>query len=160
MVDIAAISGAMTALNSAMDIAKSIKSAADAAKINSLVIDLQSTIMQAQGEAMKAQQAQSTQVDQIRKLEEEVARLKAWDAEKEDYELKEVWRGAFAYMLKPDMRGSKPPHWLCQHCYENGKKSLMQHQGAVPTTASGSLFKCPTCNAAFAVDRRTPIKWL
>jgi hypothetical protein len=75
-------------------------------------IELQGVVLDAFENAIEAREAYSTQADRIRALEAEVANLKAWDAEKQHYELKPNYMGAVAYMLKPEARGSEPPHWL------------------------------------------------
>jgi hypothetical protein len=92
----------------------------------------------------------------VRELEAEVTRLRAWDAEKEDYELKPVSLGALAYMLKPDARGTKPPHWVCPNCYEQGKKAIFQmspgHAGR------DSIYTCPACKGRLLGIR--PPTWM
>ena len=35
---------------------------------------------------------------------------------------KDVDAGALVYMLKPDERGTEPPHWLCANCYGKAQK--------------------------------------
>src|SRR4051794_8174501 len=82
--------------------------------------------LKAMNEAIEAREAHSVQAERIRTLEAEVASLKAWDAAKEPYELKPLGSGAIAYMLKPEARGTEPPHWLCPNCYTQGKKSFFQ----------------------------------
>src|SRR5260370_35297808 len=57
-------------------------------------------------------------------------RSKAWGAEKEKYELKNVGRGSFAYVRKKDAQPSEPSHWLCAQCYQNSKKSILQYHHA------------------------------
>lgn len=135
------------------------KDLSDAAKIQGTVIDLQRAILEAQSSAFEAQQAQAEQVGHIRALEEEMARLKAWGAEKENYELKAIGNGAFAYMLKPAMRGTEPPHWLCQHCYENGKKSVLQIQPGLPSGRKETI-QCPRCGAKLAVMAGAGPRWI
>ena len=52
-------------------------------------------------------------------------------------------RGAVAYMLKPEKRGSEPPHWLCPNCFANGKKTFLIATG---TKERGyPIFKCAVC---------------
>jgi hypothetical protein len=63
-----------------MDIAKGLKDINDATVRNAAVIELQEKILAAQAE-------QTALVVRVGELEKEVADLKAWDAEKQRYEL-------------------------------------------------------------------------
>ena len=82
--------------------------------------------MSAQSEAMAAQGEQSTLLQRVAILEKEVADLKAWDAEKQRYELKQLKSLALAYGLKEDAKGSEPSHYICATCYQLGFKSILQ----------------------------------
>jgi hypothetical protein len=64
--------------------------------------------------------------------------------------------GASAYMLKPEARGSQPPHWVCTQCYQNRKPSIMQLFGSL-----GDLYvyKCPECSNRFTNDGDPP-RWI
>ena len=104
---------------SLFDIAKGLKDIKDAPARNAAIIELQEKIF-------SAHSAQSALVENVHELEAEVARLKAWEGEKERYELKRWGDGAFAYVLKPSEARGAPPHAICPNCYEEGKKSLLQ----------------------------------
>ena len=138
----------LSALKTAFDMAKGLKDIDDAVRRNAAVIELQEKIL-------SAQQAQAALVEQVGKLEKEVANLKAWDAvEREKYELKEVDPGALAYVLKPDANKAEPPHWLCATCYGDRKKSFLQYSGRVPKNKMASEYKCQRqgCGASIRVD--------
>jgi hypothetical protein len=94
--------------------------------------------------AIESREAYAAQLDRIRALETEVADLKAWDTEKQGYELKKIGDGTVAYMLKPDKRGTEPPHWLCPNCFAKSKKSFLNATGGA---GGGRLFqyKCGNC---------------
>lgn len=158
MVDITAIGGALSSLKMAYEITKAMKDLDDATKVQGIVFELQRVILEAQGSAIEARETHSMQVDRIRELEKEVADFKAWNAEKQNYDLKSIEGGAFAYMLKPDMRGSEPAHWLCQHCYENGKKMLLQAQGRTPDKQQ-TIYKCPSCKSTLNVHWSMHPEW-
>jgi hypothetical protein len=88
---------------SLFDIAKGLKDIKDAPARNAAIIELQEKIF-------SAHSAQSALVENVHELEAEVARLKAWEGEKERYELKRWGDGAFAYVLKPSEARGAPPH--------------------------------------------------
>lgn len=147
---VAEIASAITSLKAAFDLTKAMIGVRDATVLQGKVVDLRSIIMEAQASAIDAREAHAAQIDRIRDLEAEIVGFKAWDAEKERYELKTVGTGVVAYMLKPDSRGAQPPHWLCPNCYSKGKKSFFQATGA--TIGRARVFKCVMCESIVTVD--------
>jgi hypothetical protein len=140
-----AIAG-LSALKTAFDIAKGLKDIDNAARRNAAVIELQEKIL-------SAQQTQSTLAERIGELEKEVARLKAWDADKQRYERREVSRGVIAYVLKPSEQGIEPFHMLCPKCYHDGKPSELQ---ATQELRKGRrVHNCPRCGAKYELSGGT-----
>ena len=45
-----------------------------------------------------------------------------WRTEAQRYELRDIGSGNWAYMLKPEERGSEYPAWLCPTCFAQGLK--------------------------------------
>ena len=148
--DMTAISGGVSALKSAMDILKSIKDLSGSSTAKGQIAELYEKIITAREASLSAQEERTALLQRISELEKEVARLKAWGSEKEQYELKQVHPGAVAYVPKRDTQAAKQPHWLCGNCYEEGKKSFLQCQGQLPKSIK-SKYVCPRCNAAFIV---------
>jgi len=149
------ITAGIASLRLAFDITKGLRDVANAADRNTKIVELQAAIMDAQAGAIEAQQAHSADVKRIGDLEAEVARLKAWEGEKQKYELKGLGGGAVAYMLKAEERGAEPPHWLCQPCYEKGQKRMLQPQDMV-VVGRGHNFSCPECHSAFQTSAFQP----
>jgi hypothetical protein len=147
---IAEIAAAITGIRSALDVTKAMVGLRDAEAFRTKSIELQGIIMDAYEKGIEAREAHSAQLERVRALEAEIASLKDWSAEKQDYELKNVGDAAVAYMLKPDKRGAEPPHWLCPNCYSKGQKSFLNPTGA--QVGRGWIFKCPNCNAAPACN--------
>jgi hypothetical protein len=147
---VAEISAGVTSLRAALDITKAMVGLRDAEAFRAKSIELQGVVLEAFEKAIEAREAHSTQAERIRALETEVASLKAWDAEKQNYELKPIGRGAVAYMLKPESRNSEPPHWLCPNCYSKGEKSFLNATGA--SVGRHQLYKCARCGTQPATD--------
>ena len=82
-----------------------------------------------QREILAAQAQQSALIENVSKLEKEVTALKAWDADKQRYELKDLWRGFFAFIPKEGMENGEPAHAICANCYQRGFKSFLQSSG-------------------------------
>lgn len=114
----------------------------DLLKFGDTFRELYAEILAATQGALDAQARESALLQRIRELEEIVRSFETWEAEKNNYELKALGWGAYAFMLKRDARGSKPPHWVCAHCYCNGKAEILQHP-MIP--GEGQRWVCPAC---------------
>ena len=144
------IQGAYNGLKTAGDIAQGFIALKTEADINRAVIDIQRHVLDAQRALMEADALHSSDMRSIADFEQEIIRLKDWSAERQRYQLVDVWHGAFAYMLKPEMRAGEPAHWLCTNCFDQGRKSFMQNKGGV----SDTQFGCDGCKASFRVANR------
>jgi hypothetical protein len=150
------IAAALTSLKAAGDIAKAMMDLRDASAFQGKAIELQRQILSAQESALAANAAQTTLVDRIRDLEQEIVHLKDWEGEKQRYHLQAIDRGAFAYLLKPGMEEGEPPHWLCANCFNRRQKSFLQFQGQDRKLHGGradtSTYGCVTCKASLKVS--------
>lgn len=127
MVDpVTIIQGAVTALKGAGDIAQGLSKLNTMAEVQAKAIELQQIILSAQSYALTAQAEHFSLLEKIRQLEKELTDIKAWESEKQRYELKELKSGVFAYALKEQTNPSEPAHNICASCYEHGKKSVLQ----------------------------------
>jgi rubrerythrin len=149
MPDISAIASFLSSLNAAKDIAQTMVSLHDTAAFQAKLIEFQSKLIDANNAAFAAQDERSALLEQVRELKKQVADLKAWETEKKRYELKEVFGGAFAYVLKQEARGTEPIHWLCAKCYQEGKPSILQRTGRLE--GREYQWACPTCKATIRV---------
>jgi hypothetical protein len=146
MPDLLAIAQGLNAVKATTDIIKAMVGLRDASQILEKTVELNQKILTVQTALADAQAEQTTLVQTIRDLKEEFTRLKAWEAEKQNYELKQIGRGAFAYGLKPEAQGTEPPHWICAQCYDDGKRSILQRAGqTIPA------YKCNRCGSAIIV---------
>lgn len=142
MADMAAIAGLMSSLNAALNIGKAAMDLRDGAAVQSKIIDLNRQIFSALDSAIATKSEHLTMLDRIRELEQEIAKLRTWDGEKQRYELKDVYLGATAYALKPSDQSGEPPHWLCTACYSKAQKSILQ---PAKPSRSGRYWTCPAC---------------
>jgi hypothetical protein len=126
MNDISAIAGLTTSLRAAVEIMKAMNDISDDINlIPTKIFELTREIMSAQACALAVQSEQFDSLQSKRDLEEEIVRLKAWSTEKYRYELKNVAPGAMAYVVKANMQGSEPTHWICANCFQSGKKRFL-----------------------------------
>lgn len=92
----------------------------------------------------------------IRELEEENAALKAEKArmrqfdekEKELYARREISQGAFVQVLKQPVEGGDAPCWLCQRCFDEKIKSVLQ---LAKHSVGGKIYVCHRCTAEILV---------
>jgi hypothetical protein len=142
MEDIAAIDGLVASLRAAAEITKSIKES-DPGEFRSKLFELSREIMSAASCALAVQ-------SKHRELEEEISRLKTWNAEKYRYELQSVGPGATAYVLKESMRGIEPMHWLCADCFQTGKRRFLNE---THSDLHFLYYKCGECNYKIRVRK-------
>jgi hypothetical protein len=134
---------------STTELTNAISSAADDSVIKAKVAEVNTQILAAQQSALAAQRDQFTLVDRVRDLEKEIARLEAWDTEKERYHLVPIGAGAFAYSVKRDTQGTDPPHQICANCYQNGRKSILHKEMLSP--GRSEILGCQHCGAVIYI---------
>ncbi|WP_425155525.1 hypothetical protein [Candidatus Palauibacter sp.] len=123
---------------------------------NAKIRELSAELLDARQFASEAQASQFALADRVRELEEELVKLEDWAQEKERYTLDAVDSAAFAYVLKPDIKTTEPPHWLCAHCFEQHRKSVLQFAGQPPNVPGGGRgdyrrWACSACGHALMV---------
>ena len=144
MPDISAIASAVSAFKAAKDIGESMIGLRDAAAFQAKLLEFQSKLIDANNAVFAAQDERSLLLQRVRELEEQVAELKTWTTKQERYELKNVGYSAFAYVLKKEERGTKPPHWVCAKCFEDKHISILQY---VLYKGQGQIWTCPSCKS-------------
>lgn len=155
---LAEITAALSGLQAAGNLLQGLNAANAQARINDVKITLQNQIFQAQSALTTAQQSQSALTTRINDLEQEIVRMKNWESEKQNYELKSISTGAFAYMRKAGMESGQPLHWLCANCFDHGNRSILQNQGRA-ADKQYSIYGCHHCSSKIQVFwRRSPEK--
>ena len=95
--------------------------------------------------------------ERVHELEQQLMKAEDWAAEKERYTLHAVDSGAFAYVLKPGVETADPPHWLCQQCFQQQRKSILQFESQPPNRPGQRRgdyrrWVCSACEHALMVD--------
>jgi len=134
-------------IKAALEITKTISDARNTSNLLSVKLELQ-------GFLLEAQEAQAALVAEKRELEERIRQLEAWDGEKKRYQLEPVGQNGFAYVLKPDAAGSEPPHQICAHCYEHGRKSLLM--GFTYNVGRAQVLRCHQCQSEIVIHGIPP----
>ena len=128
-------------LRAATDIAIGLGKLHTMAEVNAKAIELQGAILSLQSDAFAAQAQQSSMIQRIRDLEEEIRQVKAWEETKQRYSLYEPIPGSFVYASKENSGSPEPSHWICANCYEDNKRSILQ----LKRTGDIDQYGCPHC---------------
>jgi len=144
--DMSTITAAVTSLRMAGDIAKGLISLNTLSEVQSKAIELNEKIIEAQHRIFEANASQHALNDRVRELEEELARMKAWDTQKQRYKLVAPFPGCMVYALKKDKADGETPHYLCTNCFNRGQPSILLGKGDSPTQRNASYY-CPLCKA-------------
>jgi hypothetical protein len=105
-------------------------------------IELQSIIIAAQQQTLAIQQSHAVLEAKTRDLEAECVRLKDWSREKQNYALREIAPGVFAYAEKQFVGAFQQAHKYCCNCFDHDEKSLLQQTNHM---LSGIQLNCPRC---------------
>ena len=100
MSDVGGFEVMVQGLQTATTIAKELLGLNLSRDVSAKIIEMNTVILTAQSSALAAQAREMELADRVRKFEEEVMKLKHWDAGKADYELKSIEGTSFAYMMK------------------------------------------------------------
>ncbi len=76
--------------------------------------------------------------------------MKAWETEKQRYQMVEPWGGCVAYALKETMANGEPAHLICTNCYQDGRKSILNPVQIIPK----GIYGCPNCQCQLDSNSR------
>jgi hypothetical protein len=139
-----------TGLKPAIDLAQSVLNLVGAGKGRDDALKLYGQVVAAHQNALAASAAQEVLLKEKRDLEEQLRRVKDWDAEKQRYQLSNVGQGCMAYSLKAGMENGEPPHSICARCYQEARKSIL-----VPFYISvwrARALQCHVCGSELVVQ--------
>ena len=141
------VSKTLATLQSAYGLAKNIADLEEAHAVKIQIGELLAQILSAQESAIRAQESETALTRQVHELEQHIAQMETWDAEKQRYQLTDFGAGTFAYALKPGMENDEPPHRACANCFKKGHISVLQFR--LHDYMSQDLYDCPSCKNEF-----------
>ena len=151
--DVGLISSALGSLNAAGQIAAGLIKLKSTTDVQAQAIELNERILAAQAQLFQASATQAELIEQVRALEGQVAAMKAWEAQKQRYQLATPFTGAMVYALKKTMSNGEPAHYICARCYEDGKRSILQD---LADKDRWHGYACPTCKSVAPTGGRGP----
>lgn len=145
------ISGAISGLSATVQTLKAAVAARDEGKINDAISHLKERLFDVQSANLQAVEELHAAHSKIHALVAELDQLKAKAVERDLYVPHNLAQGGaafFAYRYQGDERardGSPVPlHYLCQPCFDNGRKSIL-------LVNTGEAF-CPSCRLRVALQ--------
>lgn len=126
------------AVSHALNVAKAIVDARDAAKVLELKLEFSTALMDVTQKQLALTQGYQATLDTNQTLKKQIEAYQRWEQESQRYELHQPSVGVFVYALKPEHAAGQPLHWICAACYNDGKKSLLQREGR-----DSDAWKCP-----------------
>jgi hypothetical protein len=153
-VDLTVISGAISGLKTASDLAKAIVSTNTAVEVNAKAIELQRALLAAYGDALSAKETQSELQEEIRRLKSQAAQNEEFVADMKRYKLFEPWPGSPVYALKESMSSGEPAHYLCAYCYQSKKKAILY--SGPGTKSPWCHLRCPACKTEIQSESMEP----
>ena len=156
MVDMGSIAAALGGLKTAGEIAKSLLQLKSETERQAKVIELQSVILAAQSSAIAAQSDQYAMLEEMRRLREENNQVKAWEKQKDRYQMVTPFTGVTVYALKKSVSDGEPPHYICANCYQRGKRSILQNG---KNSVGWTILVCPSpdCKSEARTEYRGPV---
>lgn len=118
-------------------------------EIVAAVSEVNSKLMQANAVALASQEKQSTLVNRLVELENEIRDLRLWESELKRYQLKKYPPGIFVYEITPGMENGEPSHMLCPNCFSKRQKSLLQ---IVDEGQYQRVCLCHNCSSRYVIE--------
>ena len=145
--DFGLISAAAASITAAVDIGRAAAGlrdgtliAAEVAKINDQLLQAQQALFRHNADLLSLQQEHFEAIQKLRKAEAALA-------ERGNYSLFEVGQGNWAYRGNAAAEQGGTFHFLCQPCFDNGRKSVLAY-----SDRSGML-DCSVCKAQVSSER-------
>jgi hypothetical protein len=142
------------AIQSAKALGELVKAAHGLANYNEFVTavyEVNAKLMDATAVALASQEKQSSLVNRVAELEDELRELKNLERDAQRYQLTKFAFGGYAYSIKAGMENAEPPHYLCAACMNLRKKSILQPYGEV-------FLRCSLCNEQIQISNEPPIR--
>lgn len=146
--DISQVSALFQSVQVAAQLLGSAVEARDDAKLAKAQAEMHKAIADANGAVLAMQAKLFSQLEKLTAMHEQLAlanqkivELNNARLETERYELFQFPSGAQAMRIKPESQGREPLHYLCQPCFDQGSRMVLQpNEGAF-----GEYFICTKC---------------
>ena len=117
---------AIGSARAALDLIKLAVAARDDVKVQAALIDANTRLLELSMAALALSEKITALQSELAATQRDKAQIEAKLNDRASYTLHEVRSGAFVYAPKDASSGEEPMHYLCQHCYDNGVKSILR----------------------------------
>ena len=124
-IEIAAVAAAVGIAKNLKDLTSSL-GASVPTDVRDEIVALFDKLMDVQTEVLAAQGRDIKLTERCRKLEDDLRRVEAWEAERARYALQKRGSKKYVYELRRERANGEPQHWLCSKCFAEGRKSILQ----------------------------------
>lgn len=153
--DLSILAQAGAALNGAATIAKGLIALDKVADVQGKAVELQTVILQVQQSLFAAQTQEGALLEEVRALKAKLAEVEAWKATEDQHQLTALEPGKFVYVSKANAPPT-PEHWLCANCFNQRKKSILQHSWSSQGVTG---YECPACKFGFQIGQMRPVNY-
>jgi membrane protease subunit (stomatin/prohibitin family) len=143
---------AVSGIKAAYDMASALVGMATDQKVKMATMDLMSSILAAQQQALAAQDAYAALQKRTAELEGELSDRNAWIEEQAKYRLQTFSTGVQAYVPK-DPQPDEGAVRLCPNCWGDGRKSILQ---TIAKVRGGEVVDCPRCKTRLELQESGP----
>jgi hypothetical protein len=141
------ITTTLTSVRAITDIARGLKCLKNLSEVQAAAVELNEQIINIQQQLFDANTAMSAQVEHIRELEAQIARMNDWQAQKQRYHLVAPFPACMVYALQESMSGGEPAHYLCAACFQKGHRSILQGRETHGPGRATAVYYCPDCKS-------------
>jgi hypothetical protein len=131
VVGIVESAAAANVLKSAYELVRDLRKSSDPVALKAGLEELTERLLGARETAFKMAEEFDALADENKSLRAELSRQAAWEAEEKRYQLRQIFPGSFAFVLKGGLREEEPDHIVCPTCFKNQKISILQKVDAV-----------------------------
>jgi hypothetical protein len=124
------ISAALASVKATLDLTRVALDARDDAKAKAAIGDMSNRLSEAFVSGLAIAEKNLALMAQVADMDQQLRELQGRMAERDKYVLHEVAPGRFVYRFEPPVKASDsravPTHHLCQPCFDQGKKIVLQ----------------------------------
>ncbi len=138
------LTGFLSSIRTTIDVVKGFQSTYSSIQIMEAKTELLERLIGIQSTALSLQQEHSALINEKNELQKKFIEFDSWKETESSYRLIDLDKGKFVYALKSPQLSSEPNHWLCQNCFNDRKKSILQ---AIFVNDFDEMYVCNRCKS-------------
>ncbi|MBI1933851.1 MAG: hypothetical protein HYS24_15070 [Ignavibacteriales bacterium] len=147
------LSAVLQTIKAANDIIKGIIKINTETAVKEKAIELQSIIILLQEQITACHSFQNRLLEEKRDLEKKLIDMENWEIKKQNYILKEIDFGTFAYVTKDNVESANSNCWFCANCMDQNHTESV-YQNRVRGEIRSFIYYCPNCNNEIYIENK------